>query len=68
MLPREEERERKKERKKERERERDERETRERRERDDIQEKTYSGHLIIHSSGLKFDLKRKWNGNEVVQS
>ena len=63
MLPREEERERKKESKREREREK-ERE----RERDDIQERTYLRHLIIHSSGLKFDLTRKWNGNEVVQS
>ena len=68
MLPREEERERERKRERKRERERDERETRERRERDDIQEKTYSRHLIIHSSGLKFDLKRKWNGDEVVQS
>ena len=50
------ERERQRDRKREREREREERER-------DI----HSRHIIIHSSELQFDLKRKWNGNEVVQ-
>ena len=50
------------------ERDRDRKREREKeREREERERDIHSRHIIIHSSELQFDLKRKWNGNEVVQ-
>ena len=52
----------------ERERERESEREKDERERRHSGEDIHSRHTIMHSSEPKFDLKWKWDGNEVVQN